>query len=142
MTVTREFLVFLYSLAAGCALGLYYDVFRILRKIAKSSAFVLFLQDLLFMLSSCAAIILFIYHTNSGRVRFPLLFGICSAFFLYRVTIGETVMCVSDIIISLVKKTVRLFLRPFAVLLKKFSAAVLYHVRVFRISAKARKGFQ
>ena len=106
--MTEQGIVFLFSCAVGAFLGVFYDVFRILRIAFKPKWLVVFVQDIIFCIASSFIIILSVYYTNSGQVRLFGLTGCFLCFVLYHLTIGKFIMFVSAKIIEFVKQMLRL----------------------------------
>ncbi len=88
------------SCGLGFLLGVYYDVFRVTRSIMHSGARSVFIQDVLFFLSSAVVTFLFALAVMDGRLRFYLFFGEVIGFTSYYFTIGRLVMRYAGRIIS------------------------------------------
>ena len=76
----------------GFLLGGYYDVFRIWRKTAHSSAVTVFLQDCFFFASSAVVVFLFSLAMTDGVVRLYVLIGVLAGFWAYRHTVGNVLL--------------------------------------------------
>ena len=107
VSMTEQSIVFLFSCVVGGFLGAFYDVFRIIRIAFNSKWLAVFFQDLIFCVLSAISIILLVFYTNSGTVRWFSLLGCVMCFALYHVTIGRLIMFVSKKIIDFIKKTLR-----------------------------------
>lgn len=102
--IARQTEIFLYSCVIGFALGVLYDVFRILRLAIPSPRAVILVQDILFF-SFCALLtFFFMLSTNEGQVRFFILIGELLGAIVQHLTLGVLTMRVSKAIITLVKK--------------------------------------
>ena len=104
ISVTEQGIVFLFSCVVGGLLGGFYDVFRIIRIAFKSKWLSVFFQDLIFCIFSAFSIILLVFHTNSGTVRWFSLLGCFICFILYHLTIGRIVIFMAEKIINFIKK--------------------------------------
>ena len=95
-------MLFVNAALGGFFLGGVYDVLRFLRILAGDPvaitgqgrrpfpfAVLLFLQDLLFMLTAAAALILLCYYGNDGRIRGVAAVGMAGGFFVYAHTLGR-----------------------------------------------------
>lgn len=80
------------SCGMGFLLGLYYDVFRVIRLIMKPGAKSIFFQDLFFFVSSAILTFLFSLSIMDGEMRFYLFLGLIVGFGAYYLTIGRLVM--------------------------------------------------
>ncbi|MDD2362450.1 MAG: spore cortex biosynthesis protein YabQ [Oscillospiraceae bacterium] len=110
------------SCGLGFLLGVYYDVFRVTRLIVHSGARSVFIQDLLFFLSSAVVTFLFALAVMDGRLRFYLFFGEIIGFASYYFTIGRLVMRFAERIISAIiffwKKFWHFVFTPFRLLFR------------------------
>jgi len=145
MSMTGQSVVFLFSCAVGGLLGAFYDVFRIIRIAFNSKWLTVFFQDLFFCVMSSFSIILLVFHTNSGTVRWFSLLGCFLCFVLYHMTVGKLVMLAAKIIIGFIKKVLDYIYKITVIPLK---TAILYIVKqitklcgfILRIFNKTRDG--
>ena len=107
ISITEQSVVFLFSCVVGGVLGAFYDVFRIIRIAFNSKWVSVFFQDIIFCVLSAVSIILLVFYTNSGTVRWFSLFGCVMCFALYHVTVGRLIMFVSKKIIDFIKSVLR-----------------------------------
>lgn len=133
----------LYSSIVGFALGVLYDVFRLIRmtvymplelmreldKQKKHSDFfvntVVFICDILYLLISAVICAIFIFHVNDGRIRGIALFGSLIGFILYYNTIGRLVTLIARGIIKSVYMTLRFIRHRLIVPVIRFAAGAL-----------------
>lgn len=152
---TELAVLFLYAAALGCAFGIIYDVFRILRRASRFadrtfvSVAVIFLEDILFFLIATAASAIFFYKFYSGRIRLSAIAFMIGGFAAYYFTVGRLVMLVADAIIAFIRETIRQTLRllrflfsPFA----RFAVFVYSHieraVKYFLLCAYTKRTLQ
>jgi spore cortex biosynthesis protein YabQ len=99
---------FLRALLLGAALGVVYDVFRVLRiAFPQKTAFgrlAIFIEDLLFFTLCAAATFVFLMGAVQGRIRFFLLLGEGLGAVIYYFTVGSLVMKVAQAIIDGVRR--------------------------------------
>lgn len=97
------------ALAFGFVLGIFYDLFRILRRVFSFSYATIVAQDILFWL--CAAVYSFFVCIVmcGGYFRIYFVLGILAGWGIYFFSVGALLMGIMDIIISGVKK-VRIWL--------------------------------
>lgn len=93
---------FVISLAVGFAMGVVYEVFRLIRLISPKNRILCFVCDVLFM--SLASLISFVLTVviNLGIVRWYILLGEVLGFFVYMRTAGR----VSGAIFRLIRKVI------------------------------------
>jgi len=100
MTVdyTAQHLLFLWSVAAGAALSLFYDLFRLLRALGIRGRFSVFIQDVVFCLVGALVYILLLFNFSSGVLRLYALIGMAAGFLLCHLTVGALFMkCVDTV---------------------------------------------
>lgn len=102
---------FLGAILLGAALGLLYDVFRIVRIAFPAGKARLFVEDVLYFMVCAAASFLFLLTSSDGIVRVFLLIGELIGVVLFHSTLGILVMRVAQAIINAVKAVLRFLLR-------------------------------
>ncbi len=102
--VASQAIFFLQSMLLGAALGVLYDVFRILRLAFPKGKVVIFFQDLLFFGVAAVATFVFLEGTQSGEIRLFIFIGEILGFVLYYFTVGQIVFKASKSMIAFVKK--------------------------------------
>ena len=107
ISLTEHSIVFIFSCVVGGLLGAFYDVFRIIRIAFNSKWLSVFFQDFIFCIFSAFSIILLVFYTNSGQIRWFSLFGCFTCFVLYHLTIGRFIMFASKKIIDFIKKVLK-----------------------------------
>lgn len=118
-------LALLYSAVVGAALGMLYDVFRIIRVAMKPSPgmpatlravydaigdTVIFTEDILFSFAAALVVIVFLFHINDGQLRWFVLAGAGIGFMLYYITVGRLLLLCAEAIISFIRMIIRFVL--------------------------------
>jgi len=129
ISITEQSVVFLFSCVVGGLLGAFYDVFRIIRIAFNSKWLSIFFQDLIFCIFSAFSIILLVFYTNSGTVRWFSLLGCFICFALYHLTIGRIVIFMSRKIINFIKQVLGFIYKITVIPLKKI---VLFIVKLLK----------
>lgn len=127
ITITEQSVIFLFSCVVGAFLGIFYDVFRILRVAFKPKWITVFFQDIIFCVISSFVIILSIYYTNSGQVRIFGLTGCFLSFVLYHLTVGKFIMFVSTKIIEFIKRMLRFI---YSITVKPLKIMILFIIKI------------
>ena len=83
--------IFGFSIIFGAFLGIFYDIFRIIRIFFKCKFWNVFIQDIIYFFLSGVSTFLFILFINSGEIRFYILAGELMGFTLYYLTLGSLV---------------------------------------------------
>lgn len=84
-------LTVIYSLALGIFLGIFYDIFRVLRLLISPKNLSVFIQDVIYFLISGFVTFLFVLIFNYGESRFYILAGEALGWILYHVSLGDLV---------------------------------------------------
>jgi len=129
ISMTEHGIVFLFSCIVGASLGAFYDVFRIIRIAFNSKWLSIFFQDLIFCIFSAVSIILLIFYTNSGTVRWFSLLGCFMCFVLYHLTVGRLIMFVSKKIIDFIRKVLRFLYKITIIPLKMLVLFILKQIK-------------
>lgn len=103
ISVTQQTWMFVASIALGAALGVCYDVFRILRIAVKHPTVAVLAEDILFFAICAAATFCFLLAAGDGQLRAFILIGELIGGILYYCTIGVLVIGVSKRIIAAIK---------------------------------------
>ena len=89
-----------YALVLGAILGIFYDIFRIIRLLFGARNLGMFIQDIIYFLISGFITFLFVLIFNFGESRFYILAGEALGWCIYHVSVG-------DVIYSRAKKLVQ-----------------------------------
>ncbi len=108
---------FLLSLGLGFLMGIFYDVFRIIRISISQRKSVIIIFDLLYCIFLGFSDFLFFITVNEGQVRFYLLLGEAIGFAVYYFSLGAIIFSLSGKIIEFTKSC---FKRIFCVLFFPF----------------------
>ncbi|MBC8536776.1 spore cortex biosynthesis protein YabQ [Feifania hominis] len=134
VTIAEQTSAFLWSLAMGAGIALFYDAFRIFRLAVKCSTFFIFLQDLVFWCASAAGSFVFLFFVNAGQPRWFLFAGGILGAILYSQTAGALLMGSARAIIAFLRRVFgavgRFFARPLHALAQR---------RQLRAAARARR---
>lgn len=128
---------FLLSLGFGFIMGIFYDLFRIVRICISKGKVATVISDILYCVFLCFCTFIFCLTVNEGEVRFYLLLGAGAGFCVYYFSLGAVVFLVSEKIISFIKKIAKAIFHvisfPFKFIIGKFKQ--LFN----NLSAKSRK---
>ena len=139
ISVSQQTMTFLQSLLLGAALGMLYDVFRILRLLIPSGKVISFVEDIVYFLLCGVISFAFLIAVNNGIIRAYLLAGELLGAVLYYFTLGKFIYRIADKIITLIKKFLallyRIFLSPFVRLFQAIAHGICH------MAGKVRKKF-
>lgn len=86
----------LQALAAGVALGIYYDVFRLLRRVARFDRVSVMMQDLIFWLTSAVFVFFVCVKLNNGYIRIYFVMLAMLGWLIYFMTAGKLAFFIFD----------------------------------------------
>ena len=104
--VSGQAWLFLSTVVVGMVIGLFYDIFRIIRKTTPHRAWVVQLEDVLFWVTATGAMFYFMLQHNYGEIRVFSLLGTACGVVLYMATFSPWVLKVSTAVINFVKRVV------------------------------------
>ncbi len=108
---------FLFSLGLGFLMGLFYDIFRIIRICISKKRSAVITFDILYCVFLCFATFLFALTANEGQIRFYLLSGEAIGFAVYYFSLGAIIYSISEFLVDIIRKC---FKRIFKVLFSPF----------------------
>ncbi len=128
---------FLLSLGFGFIMGIFYDLFRIIRISISKSKSATIISDVLYCIFLCFCTFIFCLTVNEGEVRLYLLLGAGAGFCVYYFSLGAIIFSFSERLISFIKKCAKSI---FKVISFPFSFAFGKLRNLFKkISLKSRK---
>ncbi len=87
--ISQQVLTTLYSLILGAALGVVYDVFRVLRLVGFKAKIIVFFQDVLFFAIATLSLFSFYMQFTDGKFRIYVFLFVVLGFVLYFLTVGR-----------------------------------------------------
>lgn len=113
----------------GIAIGIFFDIFRILRKSFKTSDIVTYIEDIIFWIFSGLFFLFVLFKFNNGEIRSYVVIGLLIGILLYILTISKYFIKINVKIINLIKKVIiypiKLIINIIKKLLKPFSFVVI-----------------
>lgn len=91
-SLSDECLIFLYSTILGIALGVVFDVFRVIRAVIPHNSFFVAFEDILFMLIWTFSLVIFSVELSGGNIRFFCFVGTFLGFIIYFFSVGKIVI--------------------------------------------------
>lgn len=90
----------LQALAAGLIMGIYYDAFRLLRRIVHFESISVAMQDFFFWITSAVYLFFVCVKLNNGYIRIYFVFFALVGWSVYYITLGKIIFAVFDFIIK------------------------------------------
>ena len=130
----------LYSLLiftiSGIAIGIFFDIFRILRKSFKTPDIITYIEDIIFWIFTGIFFLFVLFKFNNGEIRSYVMIGLLLGIMIYMLTISKHFIKANVIIINLIKKVISYPIKFIWNLLKKifkpFSFMVINIKKTFK----------
>ena len=110
--------LFLIFTINGIAIGILFDIFRILRKSFKTSDIVTYMQDLLFWILTGFILLYSIFTFSNGEVRFYMFLGVFLGCLIYMILFSKYFININVKIIKIIKKIVYIIFTPINLTIK------------------------
>ena len=134
---------FLFSLGFGFIMGVFYDLFRILRICISKSRKIVLLFDVLYFIFLGFCSYIFFLVINEGDIRAFLVLGEMIGFSIYYISIGVVIFSASEKVVVAIKRTfssvLRMVFSPFCWLFKKVKRVL---VKISKKSIKNGKNIK
>lgn len=102
--------IFFIFVLCGMVIGIFFDVFRILRKSFATPDWLTYVEDVMFWLLTCFLLAYTIFTYNNGEIRFYVILAVLIGTILYILTISRYVVKTSVVCIRFLKKWIYLLL--------------------------------
>ena len=110
--ITNQAYLFIIFIVDGILIGLLFDLFRISRKVIKTSNFVTYIEDIIFWLLTGFIILYSIFVFNNGELRLYMFLGIILGTIIYMLFISSYIIKINIKIINILKKILKILLTP------------------------------
>lgn len=119
--VIQLYSFFIY-LISGMVIGVFFDIFRILRKSFHTPDFITYIEDILFWLFTGFFLLFILFQCNNGEIRIYHVIGLIIGAIFYMISISKLFIKINVLILTFLKdilyKTVRVILYPMKLFLK------------------------
>jgi len=112
ISIQGQTLAFIESILYGTLLGLFFDFFRLSRKVIKN-AFLVAFEDILFLFICTLVTFSFILRVSDGQVRAFLILGEILGFIIYCFSLSIIFMKLSNIIFKIIKTVFKMIWKIF-----------------------------
>lgn len=124
----------LYSLfifiIAGITIGVFFDIFRILRKSFKTPDVITYIEDIVFWIFTGLFFIFILFKYNNGELRSYILIGLIFGIIIYIITISKYFINISVNIINKIKKILEYPIK----LIYKILKSIYYFINNIKIT--------
>lgn len=104
--VTNQAYLFLIFTINGIAIGLLFDIFRILRRSFQTSDLITYIQDILFWILTGVILLYSIFTFSNGEVRFYMFLGVFLGCLIYMLAFSKYFININVKIIIAIKKII------------------------------------
>ena len=138
--------LFIVYLLCGIAIGIFFDIFRVLRRSFKTPDVVTYIEDVIFGVLTGVFLIIMLFVLNNGELRFYIFIAIILGLAIYFLTISKFFIKINVKILTTIKKSILKILSiifyPINMLLNFLRKYVLeVALKPFRILTINVKGF-
>lgn len=102
MVENQAYLFLVFSLT-GVAIGILFDIFRVLRKNFKTVDIITYIQDILFWILTGLLILYNIWYFNNGEIRLFMFLGIIMGILIYILILSNIVIKILTFILKPIK---------------------------------------
>ena len=132
----EQLLNFTYFIIIGMILGIIFDIFRILRRIFKTSDILTNIEDILFGVMTGIILLSSIFLINNGQLRLYIFIGIFVGILIYLLVFSKFFIKINVWIINYIKKIILFITKPFIILLKWLKKLFLKPISFIIINLK------
>ena len=75
-SIASQLYLLLIFIISGIAIGIFFDIFRILRKTFKTSDFVTYIEDVIFWILTGIFFLVVLFKFNNGEIRNYVILGV------------------------------------------------------------------
>lgn len=126
VSISEQAQIFLAAVEAGIIIGIFYDLFRIIRKILPHPNWVIQLEDFIFWIIVSGFMFFVLFSKNYGEIRGFALIGAFLGNMIYFFTLSIWLMKFSDWIIDWIKRIIRVVIRILLIPIKLIIKILYY----------------
>ncbi len=129
----EQLFIFIMCGVCGMCLGLFYDLFKMCRRLVKPSNAAVGIQDAVFWIISAGCVFVFLLIIDDGRIRFYELSAIFTVWLLYQLTISKYIVQTG---VFIIQKLCYVLLLPLRLICRLCRKPVFFAVSISRKSFK------
>lgn len=115
----KELYTFLMFILTGLAIGILFDIFRILRRSFKTKDFITYIEDILFWVFTGIILLYSIFTFNNGELRGFVFIGVLLGIILYILTLSKYLIKICVYTVNIIKKIIIFPIKLLVNLVKK-----------------------
>lgn len=118
-TIILQLYLLLIFVITGIIIGIFFDIFRILRKSFKTPDIITYIEDVIFWILSGLFFLYILFIYNNGEIRSYVIIGLLLGILLYFLLISKYFIKINVLIINFVKTIIlNVIIKPIKILLK------------------------
>ena len=121
---------FLYSIILGIFFSAFYDIFRSLRLVKTQTSLAVFLQDIIYFLTTAIATFIYLLALTNGEVRAYVLIGILLGFLLFLFTVSKFYIIALSFILKMFFRFWNFILKGFYLIIGKIDNFMISAVNI------------
>jgi len=131
--LSNQLYVFLIYCLCGIMIGVFFDIFRILRKSFKTPDIITYLQDIMFWCLTGLFLLYVIFKFNNGEIRSYIFIGIGLGVLFYLFIFSKVFIKINVVIIKYIKlvlgKIISFLIFPIKILKNIFNKIIIENVK-------------
>ena len=132
MSVSEQARNFCLFFIIGLFIGFIFDLFRSFRRNFKMKNIFVYIQDIIFLIISGLIFFRSVILFSNGDIRFYIVFSTILGISIYFLTISETYVIITDVIL----RSIKFFIKKFIKLIKLFYCFIVKKVKKLKIKEK------
>lgn len=131
---------------SGIIIGIFFDIFRILRKSFKTPDFITYIEDIIFWIVTGMFILFVLFTFENGQIRAYNVIGLIIGVILYIFFISKHFIKYSVIIITFLKnityKTIKVIVYPLNIFIKPISFIIINVKNITKFDKKLKNNMK
>ena len=127
--ISAEGYLFLVFICAGILIGVFFDIFRVIRRTFKSADIITYIEDIIFWLLTGFLILYTIFYFNNGEIRTFMFLGLILGTIVYLLVFSKTFIKVNVFVINKIKKfigkVIHIILFPFKLIFNPIKFVII-----------------
>lgn len=123
MAQDQAYLFLVFSLT-GVAIGILFDIFRILRRSIKTLDIITYIEDILFWILTGLLVLYNIWYFNNGEIRIFMFLGIIMGILVYMSTLSSAIIKIFSKILQTIIKVLELPFKTINIIFRKIITTI------------------
>ena len=136
-SINQFYLVCIFMLS-GLIIGIFFDLFRVLRKSFKTIDFITYMEDILFWILTGMFLIYIIFHFSFGEIRLYMFISLGIGLLMYFLIISKYFISLNvkiiKVIKNIIKKILYIIIFPFNIILKQLKKFIFKPITIITIN--------